>query len=206
MNDSELSRLFAAERAEAPSTAQTARCYEALQAAVHADLPALPVAHGPLSLGLSLGTKSLLSSGLVAFAVTTAGLGVHASLQEPAASPAQVVVSAAPVSAVTVVTSVADVVDEKRAPDVALLGSAVPAPARPKSSIDSASTFAEELRLIKAAKQELDAGRAHLARVWLDQHARLYPNGTFRTERTELQRRLSSGPPPAADFPETGER
>jgi len=60
--------------------------------------------------------------------------------------------------------------------------------------------------LIKSAKQELDAGRAHLARVWLDQHARLYPNGVFRTERAELERRLSSGPAPVGKFPEPGER
>lgn len=203
MSDSELSRLFAAERAEAPSAPQTARGWEELTSALQADLPALAVAHGPLQLGLSLATKSLIGSGLVAFAITTAGLGVHASLQAPAASAPLTVVSAqAPAVAVVAPTTTSVALDAAPAATPAVSAAA----ALPKSSTDAMSTFAEELRLIKAAKRELEAGRAHLARVWLDQHARLYPNGIFRKERAELERRLGSGPAPAGNFPETGQR
>jgi hypothetical protein len=204
MNDSKLSRLLAAERAEAPSAAQTAQGWEGLQSALQADLPALAIAHGPLQLGLSLATKSLLGSGLVAFAVTTGGLGVHAALQSPAASttPAAVVAPATPTATIPVAPALPEV--RTLAPELAPV--APPAPARPRSSTESASTFADELRLIKAAKQELDAGRPHLARVWLDQYARLYPSGVFRTERVELERRLSSGSAASGNFPEQGER
>lgn len=198
----QLSKLFAAERAQTPSAANTAQGWKGLESALEADLPALAIAHGPLKLGLSLATKSLVGSGLLAFAVTTAGLSVHASMQAPEASPEPSADARTLVSAPAVVLPA-----PATAPITAPESTIAVAPAtssRTRGSAEPASTFAEELRLIKAAKHELDSGRAHLARVWLDEHGRLYPNGIFRTERAELQRRMSGAAPavPARNFPE----
>ena len=44
-----------------------------------------------------------------------------------------------------------------------------------------------ELRLITAAKSELDRGRPHLATAWLDDHARRFPGGVFATDREALR-------------------
>ena len=71
MNPSdELSSLFAAERAEQPPAAHASQGWEQLQGALQADLPALAIAHGPLKLGLSLATKSILGTGQVASAAS----------------------------------------------------------------------------------------------------------------------------------------
>ncbi len=51
----------------------------------------------------------------------------------------------------------------------------------------SVPTFDDELRLLKLAKSQLDSGKAHLAEVTLDEHARRFPNGTFGDERDALQ-------------------
>jgi len=48
-------------------------------------------------------------------------------------------------------------------------------------------TFDTELRLINAAKTELDAGRPHVAKVWLGEHAARYPAGVFSTDREALR-------------------
>ena len=188
MNPSdELSSLFAAERAEQPPAAHASQGWEQLQGALQADLPALAIAHGPLKLGLSLATKSFLGSGLVAFAVTSAGLGVYAAVEQPAprqnvAAVTSSVPKAPPAEAMPLASPVAEAPPEPSKP------TAVAAPvAQPSSSSASDSTLADEMRLMKSAKRELDGGRAHLATVWLDQHAQLYPQGVFRSEREGLR-------------------
>jgi len=50
----------------------------------------------------------------------------------------------------------------------------------------SRPTLDEELRLITAAKREIDAGRPHLARVWLDEHRQRFTGGVFSLERDAL--------------------
>jgi hypothetical protein len=189
MNSSdELSRLFAAERTEAPTVAATSKGWKALQGALEADLPALAVAHGPLKLGLSLASKSFIGSGIVAFAVTTAGLGIQAAVTAPAANTAPSLAHSAPAKVPAAWQPIPGLVAS--APEAAsATASAAPVPPDPVQ--EPASTFAAELRLIKAAKRELDAGRGHLATIWLDQHAQLYPAGVFRTERESLRAKLA---------------
>jgi len=191
MNDADqLSRLLAAERAEAPSAADAARGWQDLQQALAVNAPALAIAHGPLQLGLSVATKSFLGSGLLAFTLTTAGLGVHAAVTDRA-EPAPSVPSAAPP------TRGEPIVPQPPLPSPA----SSEAPATPldpaPSSTREAPTLPQELRLIKAAKQELDAGRGHLSRVWLDEHAARYPNGVLRREREQLRARLAELRPTA---------
>ncbi|HEU5073214.1 MAG TPA: hypothetical protein VFU02_03560 [Polyangiaceae bacterium] len=76
-----------------------------------------------------------------------------------------------------------------------------PPPHAPTQPAPSASTgpqdpsFDEELSLLKAAKSELNAGRPHLAMVWLDEHAHRFPRGVFAVEREGLQILIAcSGP------------
>jgi hypothetical protein len=53
--------------------------------------------------------------------------------------------------------------------------------------------FEQELALIKAAKAELDAGRAAAALDLVNQHARLFPRGVFAGEREALRALGSCG-------------
>lgn len=188
MNDpEELSRLLAAERAEAPSLADTTRGWQNVQSALQANTPALAIAHGPLKLGLSLASKSLLGSGLLAFTVTTAGLGLHQVMSQPehaAPAPQPMLTSAeAPSTLALAPPPPLPIATASEAP--ALLEPPTPSARQP-------STLPQELRLIKAAKQELDAGRPHLARVWLDEHSVRYPNGLLQREREALRERLGA--------------
>ena len=54
-------------------------------------------------------------------------------------------------------------------------------------SSERATTFDAELRLISAAKSELDKGRAHLAAAWLSEHAERFPTGIFALDREALR-------------------
>lgn len=56
----------------------------------------------------------------------------------------------------------------------------------PASQSASAPSFDAELVLIRRAKAEFDAGRDHLARVWLTEHAQRFPRGVFAAEREGL--------------------
>ena len=188
-HDGKLSQLFALERAEhrAPSAAEQG--YRTLQRALTANVPALPIAHGPLRLGLSLASRAMVGSGLVAFAVTTGALGIQAALQTPAV--------VAPRAAATVRVAVSAPVGVPPAPLASeelparqLPTGTTSAPVRSSAAAVASSTFAEELRLMKAAKLELDGGRGLLAKILLDQHERLYPQGVFRAERERLRARL----------------
>ena len=71
----------------------------------------------------------------------------------------------------------------------------VPTSAASRSERDAA--FTEELRLVKLAKGEIDAGRAHLAEVWLAEHAQRFPNGVFRAERDALRILVACAADPA---------
>jgi hypothetical protein len=62
-------------------------------------------------------------------------------------------------------------------------------PATIAKPIDTAgtATFDAELRLIAAAKRELDQGRPQLATGWLDEHAQRFPSGVFAVDREALR-------------------
>lgn len=185
MNDADdLSRLLAAERAEAPSVVEVDRGLQGLQRALETGVPELAIAHGPLKLGLSVATKSFVGSGLLAFTVTTSGLAIHAAVTAPAA-----IIASAPRPAPP--RPVLSIAPQPVLPAAPLAPAPAPAPLPLPSSVREAPTLQHELRLIKAAKQELDAGRTHLAKVWLDEHATRFPNGALRREREELRERLT---------------
>jgi hypothetical protein len=195
--DSELERMLAAERAEQRLPEAAERGLAGLRDALSAGAPALGVAHGPLALGGSALAKWLASVGLIAVGVAGSGLLLFPA---PAAAPAQsaaapaghsaapaafrepVVASSAPAA---VPTLDADKASQPR--DVPRAGAAPALVAEPAPSTAAASTFAEEFRLMKAAKQALDAGKLHLVQVWLEEHARLYPQGVFQSERQALE-------------------
>jgi hypothetical protein len=199
-NDARLSKLFAVERAEERAQSAVDQGYQTLQRALEANVPALPIAHGPLKVGLSLASKAMVGSGLIAFAVTTGALGIHAALQEPAVVVAKAAVTARASVAPPVGVPAASLVAQEL-PVREVAPESTSAPVRGSAPPVASSTFAEELRLMKAAKLELDAGRGLLAKVLLDQHEQRYPQGVFRAERERLRARLSV-PRPRDNFPD----
>jgi hypothetical protein len=193
----QLARLFAAERAEEPSPTGVAERWKNVADALQADLPALSIAHGPLKLGLSLATKTFVGSLAVGFGVATSGLALYVNLQGTSVAPAQSPIARPPAAlptAIVVALPSANVAVERRPEPVARPAAA----ARPSASVEQPSTLGEELQLIKAAKRELDAGRAHLASVWLDQHAQRFPEGVFRVEREGLTALIACQQAPGA--------
>ncbi len=184
-SDDRLDALFAAERAEQPSPQTTAHGLETLRSALGANLAAPAVAHGPLKLGVSLFAKWTVGSAVLVVGALSATIGVR-----PAAPPASRSTATVTPSAALSSPRVAP------PPEATAIASAENTPlARPatvsptSASADAAepsSTFRDELRLIKAAKQDLDAGRDRGAVELLRDHARLYPGGIFASERDAL--------------------
>jgi hypothetical protein len=199
-NDARLSKLFAMERAEQRAQSAVDQGYQTLQRALEGNVPALPIAHGPLKVGLSLGSKAMVGSGLIAFAVTTGALGIHAALQEPSVaqprSPASARASVSPIAPATAPLVVAELPTRELPPEVTSV------PVRSTAPPMASSTFTEELRLMKAAKLELDSGRSLVAKILLDRHEQSYPNGVFRAERERLRARLPSPPGANENFPD----
>ena len=198
MTDGELSRLFAAERAETRPTSAAEQGLTELRDALGAGVPPLPVAHGPLAgLGAASAVKSAILSGVVALGLTASGLSLLAPppATEPRASTAasaraeRVTTPAPPPAPLSAPPPTPTSEEPRKAPPRS--ASAEPEAAPP-------STFAEELRLIKSAKQSVDAGRDSLAKSQLDEHARLYPQGIFRNEREALAVLLTCHSAPSA--------
>jgi hypothetical protein len=182
----ELTRLFAAERAETRAEVRVERGLVDLRDALNAGVPALPLAYGPLKLGgLSLVAKGVVISGLV-LGVTAGGLALRAEVpphEQPVVTPIRANRTSATTSAVTPLQSLSS---QPRDEIIRLLQKSVPPRGSASAEPRAASTFAEELQLMKAAKQDLNAGKDLLAQVWLNEHARLYPGGVFRSERDAL--------------------
>jgi hypothetical protein len=196
----ELERLLAAERAERRPAAAAEQGFSDLSGALSAGSPALGVAHGPLKLGTALTAKWLAGVGMIAVAVAGSSLALFPtppprpptvvsapSAQQLSAPPAQHRAPhapfAGPLESATPHAKLAEL--PRKAPSEVAATAEAPAP--PPSASTAASTFAEEFRLMKAAKEALDAGKLHLVQVWLDEHARLYPLGVFQGERRALQ-------------------
>jgi hypothetical protein len=189
--------MLAAERAERRLPEAAERGLTGLRDALGAGVPALNVAHGPLALGGSALAKWLASVGLVAIGVAGSGVLLFPapaarpaqSAAVPAARPAAPAASLEPVLALPAPAAVPTLDADKTTPprEATRAGAAPPSMAAPTPSSTAASTFAEEFRLMKAAKQALDAGKLHLVQVWLEEHARLYPQGVFQSERQALE-------------------
>jgi hypothetical protein len=201
----DLSSLLEAERAEQADAAGEQRGWSRLEGSLAAGATPLGVSVAPLSLGLSAGVKWGVGAGAVA--LVAGGVGLAGAPSEPVAqAPAQAPVA----SAVRLATP--------EAPKPLTPEKPVEIPQPTDSPLESnhggqASTLTEEVQLMKAAKREIDAGRAHLAEVWLEEHARRYPRGVLRTEREALRILVAcSGSDPlrgrraAADFLRTNPR
>ncbi len=192
MTDSDyISRLLGAERVAGPPNGSAEAGLRRLLTTMATHAAPLPVAVGSLKLGMAAIAKWVG----VGFVIGTLGTGLasyvsHAAIRAPAvARPAPALVSSgvarpAPANDLTAAGRLPSALpdpppnDSKRRAAV----SAALATAAPSVS----PTFDEELRLITAAKHELDAGRGHLARVWLEEHSQRFPRGVFSLEREGL--------------------
>jgi hypothetical protein len=186
-----LAQALATERAVAPPTGTTEAGLSRLLGSISAGVAPMPVAVGALS-GTSFALAKWVAIGFVV-GVTGAGVAMTASappvpvaapvvadsakpLQQPSMVPPEPPAELPPLVAV--------------APPLVSSGPrfVAPTPSVPEEPPRAATpTFDEELRLITAAKRELDAGRPHLARAWLDEHRQRYVNGTFSHEREGLR-------------------
>ncbi|HEY5372306.1 MAG TPA: hypothetical protein VIK01_01405 [Polyangiaceae bacterium] len=200
----DLSALFQAERAAAPPSSAAQHGWTRLAADLAANVAPLPVAAGPLKLGLWLVPKWILAG----FALGLVGAGAVGPLLAPravlgsASPPAvhvapskSVALSAAPTPEAHEPASPAAKDEEPVSAETRLAA----APSALPSSASSA-TFDAELKLISLAKADLDAHRPTHALAWLAEHATQFPNGVFVTEREALNvlARCEQGPPDVA--------
>jgi hypothetical protein len=193
MTTDELTRLFEAERAASPPPGGMERGLGRLLGDVARGAAPLPVAATTLKLGLSLASKWLA----LGFVVGLSGAGAASQIwapeaaAAPSARPTLAAVaeperpeppSAAP-SAAVVAVAVAEATPVRAAANAV---SAPSARAETEPATDNAR-LDEELRLIAAAKRELELGKASLATAWLAEHAARFPNGVFATDREALR-------------------
>lgn len=198
MTDSDyISGLLAAEQAEAPPSGSTEAGLQRLLGTMATHAAPLPVAVGSLKLGLGVITKWVG----VGFLVGTLGAGAASYASHPAsrspmlAAPAAELAVAPPVRLPAAAETAApapassatlDPVSNDAKRTAAVSRAAAPAAPVALASPSVTPAFDEELRLITAAKHELDLGRGHLARVWLDEHRQRFPRGVFSLEREGL--------------------
>ena len=202
----DLSVLFRAERAVRPPSSATQHGWTRLAADLAANVAPLPVAVGPLKLGLWWVPKWILAGfalGLVGAGAVLPFLAPHgvldrtSRLREHVAAANSIALAPRPSDANEYEPAPPAPVEEQRAaPEltrVAPPASALPSAAPP-------TTFDAELKLISFAKADLDAHRPTHALAWLAEHAARFPNGIFVTERDALNvlARCEQGPPDEA--------
>lgn len=188
----DLSRLFEAERAVRAPAGGMERGLPRLLTDVGKRVAPLPVATGSLKLGLSLVSKWLM----VGFVAGVGGAGAASQIWTAKAAAAPSAVSRL-VTTIAVVPSVATRPVSEPAPSPALTTEpenpavGVHTPRTPSASAAAPSTdtttFDAELRLIAAAKSELEQGRPQLATAWLNEHAQRFPQGVFGVDREALR-------------------
>ena len=200
----DLSVLFQAERAARPPSSAVQHGWTRLAADLAANVAPLPVAVGPLKLGLWLVPKWILAG----FALGLVGAGAALPLLAPRALSSASRAAVHVATSKSVALSPAPVVErehEPASPTATQEQGVAPVLARPASSPSvlassaSSATFDAELKLISAAKADLDAHRPTHALAWLAEHAARFPNGVFVTERDALNvlARCEQGPPDA---------
>jgi hypothetical protein len=188
-NADELSRLFDAERAVHPPEQGMEQGLSRLLADIAHGTAPLPIATGSLKLGLSLVSKWLI----VGFVVGLGGAGLASRFWTTSAEPAPTVTvhgiavaasaarhDPAPGSTMASPPTAKAVLETARAPERSVAVAATVATAA------GATTFDEELRLISAAKRELERGRAGSAETLLLEHTRRFPDGVFALDREAL--------------------
>lgn len=197
----EMSRLLAAERVATPAPGTAEAGLGRLLASLAAHTTPLAVSAGSLKLGGSLLGKWVG----IGFVVGVAGAGAVAHVAAPTVS--ATVAERAPAAQLSVTAlSRAPRPPHDAASALAQVSALPSQPSQiaqaprsaPQQMPSSLPTLDEELRLIAAAKRELDAGRAHLARPWLDEHRQRFRAGSLAVEREGLDAlaRCSVAPQP----------
>ena len=194
--EDELSRLLQAERAVHVPRAAVDQGWQRLTHSLAAQIAPLPIASGPLKLGLATFPKWLL----VGFAVGLVGASATASVlspRPPQASAKQPVIVAVPraVRQAAVAPSLQSASEGQALPPASMQRVA-PALAASSAAPSATAPFDAELALISSAKAELEARRPVQARALLAQHAARFPNGFFAIERDALEILASCGPGP----------
>jgi hypothetical protein len=208
-----LADLFAAERAAAPEPGAMERDWSRLSEALSSG--AAPLAIGGVTLSAASPLLGKLGSGLAIGLLIGAGAaaGAHALTTHSAAleSPAPVATAkaAAERGAPGELVALADPAAAARSAEPTTgyePKQLAPAPSLVASSARRGPDFDAELRLIELAKQQIDAGRPHLARIWLAEHQQRFPAGVFTVERRALltlagcAEQSADAPRAAADF------
>ena len=186
----ELSELLRAERAVLPPSAAVEQGFRRLALDLAANAAPLPVAVGPLKLGIGLVPKWIVAG----FTVGLLGTGVVAPrlAPSPGAAPnvSSRVLSVAAPNRGSLVADPPVPAERRQEPELASSSGAL-APRAPMASVSvSASrpaTFDAEFELISRAKAELDAHRLQAALARLSEHAERFPNGVFAVERDALR-------------------
>lgn len=187
----QLAELLHAERSTRPAASAADHGWQRLAADIAANVQPLPIGTGALKSGVWLVPKWILA-GLVLGAV---GVGITSAALTPnvvAASarslglpgPVAPMLASTPVAATTV-TEQAEPMAAASASNAHSEAMAARSVALPSAS--APATFDAEMQLISRAKTELDTHQFALARADLTQHATLFPQGVFATERDALR-------------------
>lgn len=191
MTTDDVTRLFEAERAASPPPGGLERGLDRLLTDVARGVAPLPVAATSLKLGISLASKWLA----LGFVVGLSGAGAASQIWAPDAAaapspPAKVVAAAlpAPTSVLAAAPSAepAAIVVPDAAP-VRIVQSVASVPSPEAEPANETARLGEELRLIAAAKRELELGKSSLSMAWLAEHAARFPKGVFATDREALR-------------------
>jgi hypothetical protein len=196
MTTDELSRLLAAERAARPPAQALENGLPRFLSDVTGHVAPLPIGAGALKVGWTAASKWIAIGFVVGLggagaAVTLGASGVaESATPPPAAASGQLVPAAIATAGLPAEVALPEVRTEQREAALGVGGSTpvLPAasPARPADAA-GATTFDAELRLIAAAKRELDQGRPKLASGWLNEHLQRFPSGVFALDREALR-------------------
>ncbi len=184
-----VARLLAAERAEGPPPGVAELGRARLFTSLAAEAAQVTAAASAAKLGWTVVAKWIgagFAVGIAGAGVAAVGTGSPAEAPLPVASTAQVV-QVAPTRAEEAPRAVEGASGSSAVPDSQNIPARPEVAPPPVAAIPSTSTtFDEELRLLTAAKRDLDGGRPHLARVWLLEHRGRFPKGVFSVEREGL--------------------
>lgn len=191
-NVDEVSRLLALARGVQPPAGGAKAGLSRLLTSLTVDTAPMPVAVGALQLGSVAVAKWVgvgFLVGLTGAGVGASGLGseTDAATVPVASVSAGAIPLRAPARGERALSAPQPIEQPSNEATPAARPSIVRAPSAAAPQVSAAPRFDEELRLIAAAKRELDAGRPHLARAWLDEHQQRYRAGVFALEREGLR-------------------
>jgi RNA polymerase sigma-70 factor (ECF subfamily) len=181
-----LKELVELEREDEPSPERTERGWQRLSAAVAKGGSGTLVLGASKTLKLSAwyGSKWAVIGGIG----LCLGGGSYVALEHRVPSPLPVAPVKSGATLPRPAASAAEPPQSAQVPELQEPATPVPAARGRRAGGGGApGSFEQELALIKAAKAELDAGRAAAALDLVNQHARLFPRGVFAGEREALR-------------------